>query len=284
MACKIAVPVVTFAMMQTISILGCGWLGMPLARRLSEMGYRVKGATRTPEKLAQIEAQGATACWVTLPAQNANDQLSELLVCDLLIINIPPQRRHAAFSAHEQHIDYLTAQMKKQQSRPHIIYVSSTSVYRDTHEVVTENAALNSPQEDVIVYAEQLLHNQWGASILRCGGLMGYDRIPGKYFIGRVVDTGDIPVNFIHRDDVIGLLLAMIQQKAVHQVYNAVAPLHPTRREVYLANAAKFGWQPPVFVPPAQPLPYKIVSSEKAMRELGYRFQFPDPLQFHYTP
>lgn len=268
--------------MQTISILSCGWLGMPLAGRLVQEGYRVKGATRTPEKLAQIEAQGAAAYLVNLPAQAANDQLNELLDCDLLIINIPPQRRSGLPSAHGEHMDYLAEKMRQKARIPQVIYVSSTSVYRDTNGEVTETSALNSPKEDVIVYAEQLLQREFGAAILRCGGLMGQDRIPGKYFIGRTVDTGEIPVNFIHQADVIGLLLAMIHKGITREVYNAVAPLHPTRREIYLANAAKFGWQPPVFTVPAQPIPFKIVSSDKAIRELGYEFVFPDPMQFTY--
>lgn len=270
--------------MQTISILSCGWLGMPLAGKLVQEGYRVKGATRTPEKLAQIEAQGAAAYLVNLPAQDADDQLAALLDCDLLIINVPPQRRNGLLSAHGEHMDYLVEQMQRQHRKPQVIYVSSTSVYRDTNGEVTETSALNSPEEDVIVYAEQLLQREFGAAILRCGGLMGQDRIPGKYFIGRTVDTGEIPVNFIHQEDVIGLLLAMIRQGIRGEVYNAVAPLHPTRREMYLANTAIFGWQPPVFVEPAQPIPFKIVNSEKAMRELGYDFIFPDPMQFTYAP
>ncbi|WP_448518767.1 SDR family NAD(P)-dependent oxidoreductase [Rhodoflexus sp.] len=270
--------------MKTISILSCGWLGMPLAGALVKEGYRVKGATRTPEKLAQIRAQGAEACLVSLPAQDTNDQLADLLDCDLLIINIPPQRRgNGGMSAHNEHMDYLVEKMRRWQRNPQVIYVSSTSVYRDNNGEVTETSALNSPEEDVIVYAEQLLQREFGAAILRCGGLMGQDRIPGKYFIGRTVDTGEIPVNFIHQDDVIGLLLAMIRKGISGEVYNAVAPLHPTRREIYLANAAKFGWQAPTFREPAQPIPFKIVNSDKAISQLGYRFLFPDPMRFTYA-
>jgi len=270
--------------MKTISILSCGWLGMPLASALVKEGYRVKGATRTPEKLSQIRAQGAEAYLVSLPAQYANDQLADLLDCDLLIINISPQRpSKGGMSAHNEHMDYLVEKMRQWQGNPQVIYVSSTSVYRNNNGEVTETSPLNSPEEDVIVYAEQLLQREFGAAILRCGGLMGQDRIPGKYFIGCTVDTGDIPVNFIHQADVIGLLLAMIRKGITGKIYNAVAPLHPTRREIYLANAVKFGWQPPTFREPVQPIPFKIVNSDKAISELGYRFLFPDPMQFTYA-
>ena len=41
-----------------ISILGCGWLGLPLAESLIKDGHEVKGSTRDPEKLGQIREQG----------------------------------------------------------------------------------------------------------------------------------------------------------------------------------------------------------------------------------
>ena len=42
--------------MKNISILGCGWLGEPLAISLLEAGYSVKGSTTTESKLATLEA------------------------------------------------------------------------------------------------------------------------------------------------------------------------------------------------------------------------------------
>ena len=35
----------------TISILGCGWYGLALAKRLVAAGYPVKGSSTSPEKL-----------------------------------------------------------------------------------------------------------------------------------------------------------------------------------------------------------------------------------------
>ena len=36
---------------ETITILGCGWLGLPLAQTLVKEGYSVKGSTTTEDKL-----------------------------------------------------------------------------------------------------------------------------------------------------------------------------------------------------------------------------------------
>jgi 3-hydroxyisobutyrate dehydrogenase-like beta-hydroxyacid dehydrogenase len=44
--------------MKQISILGCGWLGMPLAKSLLEKGFSVKGSTTSFEKISAIESNG----------------------------------------------------------------------------------------------------------------------------------------------------------------------------------------------------------------------------------
>ena len=44
--------------MKQISILGCGWLGMPLAKSLLEKGFSVKGSTTSLEKISAIQSNG----------------------------------------------------------------------------------------------------------------------------------------------------------------------------------------------------------------------------------
>ena len=39
---------------ETITILGCGWLGLPLAKALVKAGYQVKGSTTREENLETL--------------------------------------------------------------------------------------------------------------------------------------------------------------------------------------------------------------------------------------
>ena len=39
---------------QRISILGCGWLGLPLAKELLDRSFEVKGSTTSSNKLDQL--------------------------------------------------------------------------------------------------------------------------------------------------------------------------------------------------------------------------------------
>ena len=44
-----------------IGILGCGWLGLPLAKQLLKEGYIVRGSTTQASKLDKIKRTGASA-------------------------------------------------------------------------------------------------------------------------------------------------------------------------------------------------------------------------------
>lgn len=110
---------------------------------------------------------------------------------------------------------------------------------------------------------------------------MGYDRIPGKYVAGRTVDSGAVPVNYLHRDDAVGIVTTIISQQLTG-TFNAVAPEHPTREAIYRKSCADFGYQLPVFVVPSTPVPYKTISVEKLSQATNYKFQYPEPLQFLY--
>jgi len=41
-----------------IAVLGCGWLGFPLAISLIEKGYLVKGSTTSESKLSDLKSKG----------------------------------------------------------------------------------------------------------------------------------------------------------------------------------------------------------------------------------
>ena len=46
--------------MQTISLLGCGKLGFPLALDLLNEGYNIKGSTTTVSKIDKLKQSGIT--------------------------------------------------------------------------------------------------------------------------------------------------------------------------------------------------------------------------------
>lgn len=267
-----------------VSIIGCGWLGIPLAEKLLGTGYTVKGSTTSAEKLPVLRQKGIDAYQLSLTPEPVGD-LSTLLQADTLIIDIPPKAGKMGDAFHPEQIRQL-ANALRQSSVGHVIYVSSTSVYPELSRVVVEED-VKTPDESAapgLVQAEQYIQQLTPnclTTVLRCGGLMGYDRIPGKYVAGRTVDSGAVPVNYLHQDDAVGLLTVIIKL-GITGIYNAVAPEHPTREAIYRKSCADFGYQLPTFVVPDEPVPYKTISVDKLTQATNYQFAYPDPLQFLY--
>ena len=268
----------------TVSIIGLGWLGLPLAKQLQSAGNKVKGSTTRADKAADLNQTGIEACQLQLnPAPDGN--LEYLLDTDTLVINVPPKAGKFGDDFHPKQIQHLVEAIDASAVK-HVIYVSSTSVYPELNRVLVENDVIR-PEESAapaLVQAEQLvlaLAPKKTVTVLRCGGLMGYDRIPGKYIAGKTVNSGDVPVNYLHQDDAVGILLTLIQRPTTG-VFNAVAPEHPLRRDIYQKSCADFGYERPAFEQPEQPVPYKVVSVEKLLQATQYAFRYPDPLQFFY--
>jgi len=266
-----------------VSVLGCGWLGLPLAEFLLEKDFYVKGSTTSAEKLLVLEEKGIEPFLLDFQPEVPEpyrQELREFLQSDILVINIPPRLATQGNDFHIRQITHLLHQLP--QTTPNVIYVSSTSVYPDANQTATEVSAVIAG--NALVEAEKIVQNAVPEStILRCGGLMGYNRIPGKYVAGKTINTGQVPVNFVHRDDVIRIIYEIIRQEKWGQTYNVVAPQHPIRREVYAQNVRDFGFEPPVY--DDSPIPaHKVINGDKLMRELHYTFLFPDPVTFSFQP
>jgi len=267
-----------------ISIIGCGWLGLPLAEQLLGAGYTVKGSTTSAQKRAVLIQQSIDAYQLLLNPEPIGN-LNALLDADTLIINIPPKAGKMGEGFHPQQIEQLTNAIRLSGIQ-HVIYVSSTSVYPELNRTVVEadvttETGAGAP---MLVRAEQLVQSLMPeklVTVVRFGGLMGYDRIPGKYVAGKTVDSGAVPVNYIHQNDAAGILQIIIGQQPTG-VFNGVAPEHPTREAVYRKSCKDFSYELPVFVQPDAPILYKIVSPNKLIQETKYDFQYPNPLDFLY--
>jgi hypothetical protein len=109
-------------------------------------------------------------------------------------------------------------------------------------------------------------------NILRLGGLMGDNRMFYKYYRK---ESSNEAVNHIHYEDICRVIEKMMLLGLKGKIYNIVAPLHPTKGEVY-------AYQTRVDSDPAIPrkTENRIISSEKMIRELAYSFVFPDPKTF----
>lgn len=268
----------------TVSILGCGWLGLPLGRRLVEAGYAVKGSTTTPDKRATLDAAGITPYVLTLSPTLAGEDAADFFAADVLVLNVPPPRGRDDLPAYHLQQIASARDAAVQGGVGWVVFASSTGVYPRAPGPVTEDdapppddtAALR-PSGAALLDAERLLRATpaFDTTVIRFAGLYGGDRDPGRFLAGRSqVAGGDAPVNLIHRDDCIGIVRAILEQDVRNEVFNACADVHPTRRTLYTAAAQRLGLEPPTFEDGGT---NKVVRNDKVKRMLGYRLQHPDP-------
>ncbi len=166
--------------------------------------------------------------------------------CDSLVIAIPPR---------DNYLEVLTQTLKKTHPDTQIILLSSISFYDGKPLVIEAEALVQSLYEEVV--------------ILRLGGLMGYDRIAGKYTAGKVL-TSDARTNYVHRDDVINILNNIISQNIRDEVFDVVAPVQCMKKEIFSQNAKRFDFDETEFL--AGDMQGKVLSPGKMCEVLSYVF------------
>ncbi len=268
------------ALKKTISIIGCGWLGLPLAQQLLEGGYVVKGSTTRPEKVRLLEQWGIQAFVLDAGDPESIARAAALFDARVLVLTLPPARK--APLSYPRQIRALLSAAETRVER--VLFTSSTGVYPDGLGRVDEDTDREpaTPRGRAIWEAEQAVRT-WSAgrsTILRLGGLAGPDREPGRFLAGRTeVSGGDCPVNFVHLEDALGVMQEVIRQDAWGHTLNVVAGEHPRKRDFYPARARMAGYEPPTFTA-GDASACKTVDNARVKAVLGYTFRYPDPMEF----
>lgn len=277
-------------MNQKISILGCGWLGLRLAKSLLSKGYEVKGSTTSESKLDLLKNAGISPFQIQLEEHQIIGNIKDFLKeTDVLLIDIPPGLRREISTSNEMtfvnKVKTLIPFIEKSGIQK-VIFVSSTSVYGDGFPIV-EIKEETKPNPDTesgkqLVIIETLLQSNlhFKTTVIRFGGLLGDDRHPIKFLAGRTnIENPHAPVNMIEREDCIGIIEDILKYSETSEqhdnwgeTFNAVAPQHPTRKAYYHKKAEIFNLPLPTFAEDSESKG-KIISSEKVETILGYSFQ-----------
>lgn len=257
---------------KTISILGCGWYGLELAKKLVGQNYIVKGSSTTENKLDLLAIYQIRPFLVNFQKDEESYD-PDFFKTDVLFICIPPNRRAGQQSDFSAKIARIVNAAKLNKVIQ-VVFISSTAVYGDINEEVTE---LTAPQPETesgkaILEAENLLSSQkaFTSTIIRFAGLIGPKREPGRFFAEKTnVPNGRAPINLIHLDDCIGISLSLLENGAFGHIFNACSPHHPSKQQFYIAAALRAGLTPPVFKD--ELLNWKIVSSiQSALLNYNY--------------
>ena len=247
-------------MKTVVSILGCGWIGLELARHLASRGVTVYGSTTHLTNLPRIKEVGAQPFLICLPLENDADTCEAFFSTPVLVVTIPFLRTYqdpwSYFYLLEPLFSILDKNLNKQ-----IIFTSSTSIYSDLSGEVNEDSALDLSLErqKVLFAVEQEFLKRKGV-VLRLGGLYGGDR--------KVTPRGDLdrPINYVHREDVVQVIDRVIFNNIQGHIYNVVSDDHRTKREIFNHHLTHD-------FPRLDTA--KIVSNTKLKNDLGYAFIHP---------
>ncbi len=238
--------------MKQISILGTGWLGFPLSKKLITDGYTIHGSTTSASKLALLNEEGINPFVIKLTEEGVEgDVTSFLRDSKLLLINIPPGLRRNPDSNFVLKIKTLLPYIK-QSSVEQLLFISSTSVFADQigFPVITDKTLPNATSksgEQLIKVEKLLLENlDIDTTIIRFAGLFDARRHPAMMLSKRKnIKNPKAPVNLIHRQDCVGIIEKIIETDNWGISINVAYPDHPEKAHYYTKICEQMGLSTP---------------------------------------
>lgn len=172
-----------------ISILGCGWLGLPLAKHLASKGHRIKGSVRKKESLCELAQSPAQTYILDVGTKRITGNLPGFLKnAEILIISIPPRLRKQSSENFVDRIKIIVPHIE-QSGIKKVVFISSTSVYANDNSTVTEET-LPMPETESgkqLLASENILkmNSHFQTTVIRFGGLIGPNRHPVTSLAGK---------------------------------------------------------------------------------------------------
>jgi nucleoside-diphosphate-sugar epimerase len=263
--------------MSSITIIGCGWFGLPLAKKLVSLGLTVKATKRSTEDLVLLREADIEAFQLDLDHIDDTVDYQPLFDSDAIVINLPPGLRRGD-SHYIRHLTSLRHLMGTHDYQ-RVIFISTTGVYPSLDSIVTEQDA--QAVDDIsatLLQAEGVFAQLPNSCIVRFSGLVGPKRHPGRFFAGKTdVSGANVAVNLVHLDDCIAAVCLLLTRAHCQPIYNLAAEEHPTRGEFYVAAAEHLGLTRPVFNQQRQLS--KIIDGQLICADVGFSYLYSNPLK-----
>ena len=252
--------------MKTISLLGSGWLGLALAQYFQHKKFQVKASTRSTHRMGELRASGVHPYLIDI--KDLSGSIKSFLDCDVLIINIT-SKNSASFTGLIRSIE--ASEIRK------LLFVSSSSVYLNTNQTVSESSGMEDSNNPLYKIEEQFQSStHFQTTVVRMAGLIGSDRHPGRFFNSdKPIQQPDAPVNLIHQTDCVNIISRIVEQGVWGEIFNASADTHPTKRDFYTQAKVCLGQQPPQFIE-SDSVVFKIIDNQKVKQVLNYEFVHAD--------
>lgn len=252
-----------------VLIVGCGYVGLSLGKEFVRQGHEVFGLRRSAPEELQVAGITPLRADVTRPETLTGlpRDFDWVVNCAASGGGSADDYRQLYLGGNRNLVAWLAgAPVKK------FIYTSSTSVYaQNDGSVVTEQSPVvpEAATARVLVETEKFLlaaaagRSEFPAVILRVAGIYGPGRGHAfKQFLSgeaRIEGDGSRFLNMIHRDDLIGTIIAALERGRPGEIYNAAdnEPVTQLKFFEWLAMELK------------RPLPPQIAANEEILRKRG---------------
>ena len=275
-----------------VLIVGCGYVGLPLGAVLVKPGHEVFGLRRSVGAEAELRSAGLKPLVGDITKA---EQLAKLPASYDWVVNCVAasgggveEYRGVYLQGMRHLVAWLAGTPLKK-----FVYTSSTSVYGQNDGSLVEETSPTKPAAEtarILVEAEKVLleaarEQCFPAVILRLAGIYGPGR--GYWFRqylkneARIEGTGERILNMIHRDDVVGAIIAALKSGRPGEVYNVVDDEPVSQLGFFQWLSGRLGKE----LPPTAPedlgavrkrgVTNKRVSNRRLKMELGYQFKYP---------
>jgi len=233
--------------MNTILILGCGYVGRALAASERAQGNRVLAVTRNGTMAAQLRTEGVEVCVGNVHENGWHAFATDVDWAVNCVSAAAPDLEGYRISYVEGNrslVEWIAGNRFKGRA----IYTSSVSVYPDSGgEWVDEsNARPSSERSQILLESEQVfLQAPAGGAktVLRLGGIYG----PGRSFLadriakaeGALPGYGDYYLNLIRLEDIVGAIGAVLRSKENRDEVYSLVDDTPLLRKDLVADLAK---------------------------------------------
>lgn len=271
-----------------VLIIGAGYVGLPLARRLAGLGHDVTALRRQPPAEASADIR-----WLRADVTDASTLRGLRPAWDWVVNCVASSHggledyRRVYLEGTQNLIEWLQAAPPQR-----YVYTSSTGVYaQNDGSLVTEQspAAGASPTSQILVETENTLlaaaRREFPATILRVAGIYGPQRgiWLRQLLAGEATLEGDGGrwLNMVHRDDVGGAILSACERGETGAIYNVCDDEPVRQRDLFAWLAERLGRPLPPSVPPVpgtnrkRGVTNKRIVNERIKRELGFRLEYP---------
>jgi nucleoside-diphosphate-sugar epimerase len=275
-----------------VLIVGCGYVGVPLGAELVRLGHEVFGLRRSPAAENELKAAGIQPLTGDVTKPNELKKLPrdfDWVVNCVAAGSNAENYRQVYFEGTKNLIEWLAPNPPKK-----FVYTNSTSVYGQNDGSQVKESSPAEPTAEtskILIETEKVLlnasaHEKFPAVILRVAGIYGPDR--GHWFKQFLKDAAHLEgdgarfLNMIHRDDLIGCIIAALKSGRAGEIYNAVD-------DEPVSQLHFFQWLAQIM---DKPLPSSVsensgenrkrgatnkrISNRKLKMELGHQFKYPN--------